>query len=138
MHLQIEYFANSCEDLIDKYLSTLSNIIIQKKIWLEGKYPLSCEEFIELMLGALKHLFSTPKMLTDDVNDYIRIAFNRPTSMQEFKDWYTVASSEWTCIKKDMDDNSLNAPRVKAIIELFEKAVRIFSMMWHFPIVIFL
>lgn len=71
--------------------------------------------------------------IINDVNKYIGnyikfFAFNRPSSIQDFKDWYTVASSDWTCIKKDMDDDShlLNVPRVRAIIELFEKAENIF------------
>lgn len=60
MHLQIEYFANSCENLINKYLFVISDTHLQEQFWFARKYPqFTCVDFVEVMLGAIEHLFTT-------------------------------------------------------------------------------
>lgn len=60
MRFQIECFANSCEDLIFKYLPFLSDRDFQRKEWFEKKHPQwSCVYFVESFLSDLKHLFTT-------------------------------------------------------------------------------
>ena len=60
MHLSIEYFSNSCEDLIDKYLSFLSDAQQQQKFWVESSSnSLSSLDFVELMITDIDKLFAT-------------------------------------------------------------------------------
>lgn len=115
--MQIEYFSNSCEDLIDKYLSILSEAHLQKKFWFDRKQPsFSCIDFVELMLGDLKQFFTSSEYRHYETYD----------AMILLKDLFQKARSYYTSIEsasRFSDKNKLfNDPEWVEIQNLSKKA----------------